>query len=308
MKINVKKNPFPILSPDNFEEYTSIRNPGAIQYNNETILLLTIRYKNNKSKLHIARSKDKENFKLDQTPFIDNDADSLSGVEDARISKIGEEYFITFTAFKGYINGTNVTRVGLAKTKDFKTYYDRRIILDKFDNNKNCVIFENNGKYYLIHRPFNSKLYPIKTPGAKMLISETTDFKEFKDLKEFLSPREKMWDGSRIGANTPPIKIKHEKYGECLFMIYHGADKRENIYSMGYVLLDINNPLKILERSETPLIFPELNWEKQGEVNNVVFGCGIIPLNKNTLRLYYAGADRYTGFADLILEDAEILE
>ena len=90
-------------------------------------------------------------------------------------------------------------------------------------------------------------------------------------------------------------------------MLYHGADKKDNIYQIGYVLLDKDNPLKILERSDTPLISPELEWEKQGEVNNVIFGCGLIPLNKNTLRFYYAGADKYTGYADLIL-DAEILE
>ncbi|RLG11726.1 hypothetical protein DRN73_04670, partial [Candidatus Pacearchaeota archaeon] len=65
---------------------------------------------------------------------------------------------------------------------------------------------------------------------------------------------------------------------------------------------------KILERSEKPLISPELKWEKQGEVKNVVFGCGTIPLNKNTIRFYYAGADKYTSFADLILEDSEILD
>lgn len=306
MKINIKKNPTPILSPDNFEEFISIRNPGGVQYNNETILLLTVRHKDNKSKLHIARSEDKKNFQLDKNPFIDNDPDSLSGVEDARISKIQDEYLITFTAFKGFIDNNNLTRIGLVKTKDFQTYYDRQIILNEFGNNKNCVVFKANEKFYVIHRPFNSNLYSSETPGAR--IAETLDFKEFKDLGEFLSPRENSWDDARIGANTTPIKIKHPEHGECLFMIYHGASKQGNIYQMGYVLLDKDNPLKILERSKDPLISPELPWEKLGEVKNVVFGCALIHLDKNALRLYYAGADKYTGFADLTFKDAEIIE
>jgi len=305
MKIRVEKNPKPILNPDDYKDFISIRNPGATRFKDEILLLVTIRHKNGVSKLHIARSKDGKNFNLDESPFIDNDENSALGVEDARITKINNEYFITFTSFKAHISYHNVTRISLVKTKDFKEYYDRDIILEKFDNNKNGVIFKN--KYiYIIHRPFDSDLYPIETPGAHIL--KTKDFKKIKETGCFLFPRKNKWDNARVGANTPPVKIKTKKYGECYFMLYHGANKKANIYRIGYVLLDKKNPLKILERSDSPLISPELLWEKIGEVNNVIFGCGVIPMNKNTLRFYYSGADKSTSFADLILEDAEIIE
>lgn len=304
MNIQVKKHPEPVLKPEDFEEFTSIRNPGAIRFKDKIILLVTVRHKDRTSKLYIAKSKNGKKFELEQTPFIDNDENSTLGVEDARITKIDNEYFITFTAFKAHTTDHNITRISLVKTKDFKTYYDRDIILEEFDNNKDGVLFKNK-KTYLMHRPSNSNLYPSKTPGAR--IATTKDFQEFKDLGEFLSPRKDSWDNARVGANTPPIRIKHKEFGECYLMLYHGTSKDKNIYRIGYVVLDKDNPMKILERSEKPLLSPELLWEKKGEVNNVIFGCGLIPASKNTLRFFYAGADKSTGLADLILEDAEII-
>ena len=143
MNIQVKKHHEPVLKPEDFEEFTSIRNPGAIRFKDNILLLVTVRHKNRISNLHIAKSKNGKKFELEQTPFIDNDENSALGVEDARITKIDNEYFITFTAFKAHTADHNITRISLVKTKDFKTYYDRNIILKKFDNNKDGVLFKN---------------------------------------------------------------------------------------------------------------------------------------------------------------------
>ena len=94
MNIQVKKHSEPILKPEDFEEFTSIRNPGAIRFKDKILLLVTVRHKNRISKLHIAKSKNGKKFELEQIPFIDNDENSALGVEDARITKIDNEYFI----------------------------------------------------------------------------------------------------------------------------------------------------------------------------------------------------------------------
>lgn len=303
MIIEVKKYSRPVLSPDwkKFkDEYSSLRNSGGILYDkktNQIILLVTARHKKDgKSRLHIAESYDGYNFRLEKEPFIDLDADSLMGVEDPRISKIGEEYYITFTAFKETDNKTyNITRIGLVKTKDFKTYTDRQIILDQYGNNKNCVIFKtpNYEGFYAIHRPF----FNISREKSAACMARTMDFKKWEDLGILFKPREGMWDSARVGINTPPVKIGRKK----LFMLYHGADEK-NIYRLGGITLDENNPKKIIWRSKEPIISPELEWETSGgrfgaEVPNVVFTCNLIPLNKHEFLTYHSGADKYLGRA-----------
>lgn len=302
LNIQIQKNPEPILYPKMFnEEYNSIRNPGAFIYNGKCGLLCTVRHvKDNISRLHLAWSNDRENFKLEKKPFIDIDTDSLKGVEDARINKTKKgDYIITFTAFKGIEgrNKINTTRIGLIKTTNFKTHYGRKIILDEYGNNKNCIIFQNKNPsdFYIIHRPFNKS--KEERPSARLAVTE--NFEEVKDLGIFLSPREGMWDSMRVGVNSPPIETT-----KGLLFLYHGAEET-NVYSIGAILVNPENPEEILGRSQEPLITPQLSWETgkeqySAEVPNVVFGCGTIPITKKTIRFYYSGADKYLNFADII--------
>jgi predicted GH43/DUF377 family glycosyl hydrolase len=134
---------------------------------------------------------------------------------------------------------------------------------------------------------------------------------EVSEFKKYLSPNENIWESARVGINTPPIKIEHEKYGDSLFMLYHGAQSSPKIYSMGYIIVDEKDPLKILERSKKPIITPELDYETgksiySPEVPNIIFGCGLIPVSENEMRFYYSGADKYPSFADIILMNGKI--
>ncbi len=296
------------------EGYSSIRNPAAFIYKNKIGLLYTVRQlsKNNCfSCLYLAWSKDGENFKLEKKPFIGLDKDAIRATEDPRITKIKDEYWITFTAYKGIESNKNVIRTGLAKTKDFKSYYDRQIILDNKEENKNALLLKNSKYHFIIDRPFTSNLE--ETPGAQIAQIKNLDRLEIGEFKHFLSPTNNEWENARVGVNTPPIRMKHERYGNCLFMLYHGAQKQSNIYSIGYIFVDEKNPLKILERSKEPLMKPELDLETgkgiyPPEVPNVIFGCGAIPMSKNEIRFYYSGADRYPTFADLKIKNIGIID
>lgn len=302
IKIEVMKHSEPILSPEDGRfngKYSSIRNPGGIMYNREIILLPTVRHtSDNKSRLHVARSADGYNFILEEKPFIDLNQDSRMGVEDARITKIGDTYYIAFTEFKETDGKTYITtRIGVVKTKDFKTYTDRKIILDTYKNNKNGVIIpDKNGGFYVIHRPFTG----VEGEISSARIAWTNDFKTFKDLGVYFSPRNGKWDNARVGLNTPPIPIGNGKELE----LYHGASVRKNIYRLGGLIIDEKNPRLILARSEEPLIKPEFVWETHGGVNgveipNVVFTCNLIPLGNNEFVTYHSGADKYLGMTKL---------
>ncbi len=301
-KIEIEKFPEPILTPESTNrKYASIRNSGGIIYKNEIILLPTVRHaKDKKSRIHVARSKDLRNFSLEEKPFIDLNSNFALGVEDPRISKINDIYYIAFTEFLGTEkkNGKkrNITRIGLVKTKDFKKIEERRIILEEYGNNKNGVIIPNEKGFYVIHRPFMYKGKELKNPAAR--IAYTENFKEFKDLGIFLEPRKNNWDSARVGINSPLVQI-----GNIALMLYHGADSN-NIYYLGLIIIDQKNPRKILARSKKPLIKPEFDWETSGknldaEVPNVVFSCNLIPIGNNELITYHSGADKYLGMTKI---------
>jgi len=309
--IEVRKFGKPIL---NLAElgYLSIRNPSAFIYKDKIGLLYTVRTSQQKSALHLAWSKNGKDFNLEHKPFIRQDSDSQLATEDARITKIKDEYWINFTSVKEISpEGNCVLRIGHAKTKDFKTHYYRQIILDGKRENKNSLFFKNGKYYFVVDRPFMKDIN--ETPGAEIAEVKRINPLVLGEPQPYLFPTQNPWENARVGINTPPIRIKHETYGNCLFMLYHGARKNPKIYSMGYIIAEEKNPLKILERSKEPLITPELNFEKgtgvySPEIPNVIFGCGAVPISNNTLRFYYSGADKYPSFADITLHNAEIID
>ncbi len=307
--IKIRKNQEPILDIKK-EGYSSIRNPAAFIYKNKIGLLYTVRTSLENSSLYLAWSDNGKDFILENKPFIELDKDSKLATEDARITRLNGEYWISFTAVKEKTpKGDWVLRVGHVKTRNFKTYYDRQIILDDKEENKNALFFKNGGYHFIIDRPYMKN--ENETPGAEIAKVKNLNPLIFGKFRSYLSPREDFWDNARVGINTPPITIRHEKYGNCLFMLYHGAQKEDNNYGIGYIIADNRNPLKILERSKEPLLNPELDFETgkgnyPPEIPNVIFGCGAIPISKNTIRFYYSGADRYPNFADLSLINSSI--
>ena len=90
------------------------------------------------------------------------------------------------------------------------------------------------------------------------------------DHKKFMEIRPGMWDSNRIGAGATPIKTD-----KGWLEVYHGVDDDKH-YQLGIVYLDLNDPAKVIARSRTPILKPELDFEKVGLVSNVVFTCGMV--------------------------------
>lgn len=227
-------------------------------------------------------------------PDLDSEYEKL-GVEDPRISKIGDSYYITFTAASLYpkLFGRGVeqrqsgeipwrVRVSVAHTNDFRTFTRHGVIITHIDS-KDAVLFPEliHNRFVLIHRV---------VPEIRMAVSEGVE--NFKERGPVFGPRPRGWDSDRIGAGPPPIKTP---YGWVL--IYHGVDD-DGKYSLGLALLDLHEPLNILARSRSPILTPEEDYEKHGQVSNVVFCCGAVKKDDEVL-VYYGGADSVVGVASI---------
>ena len=244
-------------------------------------------YLSSVSHLRLARSKDGVNFKIDEKPFIlpHNETESF-GVEDARISHIGNDYFINYTIVSG--DGYSTF---LSKTKDFKNINRLGIIFPPL--NKDVVIFEEkvNGKYIALHRPDN---HGFGLPS--IWYADSPDLIHWGNHKCLLRPRATKWEMKKIGGGAPPIKTN-----KGWLEIYHGKGEN-NIYSLNLLLLDLHDPSKILAVGESPFMYPETTYEKEGFFGNVIFTNGHVVMPDGTIKIYYGSSDEHICMAETSIE------
>jgi predicted GH43/DUF377 family glycosyl hydrolase len=258
----------------NFSDSRSIRD------DNNKILNLT-----SFSSLRLAISNDGYNFQIDEKPCISIDPITENwGIEDPRIAKIDNTFYITYSSVSQ--NGVGVS---LATTKDFKKFNKLGMILPP--TNKDTVIFPEkiNNKFYLLHRPS-----PFDNLGnSDIWLAESNDLLHWGNHKHLCGSKEgNVWEALKIGAGSTPIKID-----EGWLVFYHGVDKNER-YCMGYLLLDKNNPSKILFRTKNPIMEPTMNYEKSGFFSETIFPCATIP-TMNKIIMYYGAADNSICRADI---------
>ena len=238
------------------------------------------------SHLRIARSKDGIHFTIEDAPVIMPDAvDECWGMEDPRITKIGDVYYINYTAVSSKGAST-----ALISTKDFETYERQGNIF--LPENKDVTIFPEKigGKYYCFNRPV-----PKGIGSPDMWLSESKDLIYWGRHRHFYGI-EDGWEGGRIGGGAPPLKTE-----KGWIKIYHAADKN-NRYCLGVFLLDLKDPGRIIAKSKQPLLEPEMEYEKEGFFGQVVFTCGAL-LDENCIKIYYGAADNSICLAEIELED-----
>ncbi len=238
-------------------------------------------YLSSMSHIRLARSRDCYNFIVDEDPFIyPVDESERYGCEDARVTFIENRYYINFS-----IVSEDSWSTALAVTDDFKSLERKGIIFHP--ENKDVSIFPEkvNGKYIALHRPNNSGF-----GKPSIWYSESPDLLHWGNHKCIARPRDMKWEMQKIGGGAPPIKTE-----DGWLIIYHG--KGENsIYSLFCLLLDLNEPYKIIRRAQTPLLTPTEPFETNGFFGNVVFSNGIIEKN-GKIFIYYGAADESVGLA-----------
>ncbi len=249
----------------------------------------TTDYLTHTSHLRVARSPDGVRFQVEAEPAL-LPATMLEayGVEDPRITEIDGVFHVTYVA---------VSRLGITTstltTTDFRTLERGGVIL--LPDQKDVVLFpERVGDRYLAFtRPMPGSFSRV----LGIWLAESPDLMHWGKHRPVALPRPGMWDEARIGASLTPFRVD-----EGWLEIYHGAD-RTNRYGMGAMLLDGDDPSKVLARTSRPLLAPELDYERSGFLHDVVFPSGHVPLEEGRIRVYYGAADSNLAAADFTVAD-----
>lgn len=235
------------------------------------------------SRFGYASSSNGLDFQRAEEPVFEPQEDyEAFGCEDPRITRIGDRFYITYTALSQRAFSGSGNRVALASTTDFKEYQRHGVILPEFED-KDAVLFPEKigGKYVMFHR-----IMP------DIWIAYSDDLLHWHGHKVVMRPRPGYWDGVKIGAGAPPLKT------ECGWLLfYHGVDE-DLIYRLGVALFDLHDPSKLIARGEEPILEPEEEYEREGDVPNVVFTCGAIEKD-GLYYVYYGGADTVIGVATI---------
>jgi len=286
----------PILTPQDWPYPTNaVFNPAAVKLNNETLLLTRVEDMRGFSHLTVARSADGfTNWEIDPAPTLEADHSSREekwGVEDPRIIWLEEQnqFAITYTSFS---EGGPV--VSLAITKNFRTFARLGALLPPED--KDACLFPRRfrGRFALIHRP-------IVRGEAHIWLSFSPDLKHWGDHRTLIKTRHAYWDCHRVGLACQPIETPH---GWLIF--YHGVRVTSSgaIYRLGLTLLDLEEPWRVLRRSDEWVLGPRAPYERVGDVNDVVFPTGaVIHKETNQFNLYYGAADCTVAVATTNLSD-----
>lgn len=264
-------------------EVVTVHNAAVAKYNNQYIMLFRSHKRNGRSIIGIATSKNGFDFKVRPQPFIEPEKSGLFsiyeqfGVEDPRICKIDDEYYITYSAYSEY-----GVRIALAKTQNFKEIEKISFITEA--DYRNIVLFPEkiDGQFIRLDRP-HSDICPWS-----IWISYSPDMIHWGNSKVLIKPEKYHWDEMKVGPGATPIKTS-----EGWLNIYHGvfSTMSGSVYRLGVALHDLEDPSKIIGVADDWILQPEDDWEVNGYVHNVVFTCGAIAEEDESVKIYWGGAD-----------------
>jgi predicted GH43/DUF377 family glycosyl hydrolase len=186
----------------------------------------------------------------------------------------------------------NLTVSYLAYTDDWKTYKRLGKITDTRYDDRDVIIFPEriNGMFVKLSRP-------VREHGPRaMWISFSDTIMEWGE-PQVLYIGEEWWEKGRLGGSCPPIRTK-----DGWLLVYHGVDEEEMIYRTGFMLLDLNDPTKILAKTKNFVMEPEYDYETKGIYNGCVFPTGIVE-REGLLYIYYGSADKYVSLATVPLDE-----
>jgi predicted GH43/DUF377 family glycosyl hydrolase len=295
--IRYKKNPILTVDDWPYRAHT-VFNPAAAIVDGMTLLLVRVEDHRGFSHLTVARSKNGiDNWEIDSKPtfFPDpvNYPEEIYGIEDPRITYIDElgKWAIVYVAFSD-----SGPLPALAFTKDFRNF-DRAGPLMPPDN-KDAAVFpvRFKGKWAMLHRPAPN----FHTLKANIWISFSCDMKSWEKPDVLMYAREGgWWDAYKIGLSPQPLRTP-----EGWLIMYHGVRQTtpKISYKLGLALLDLEDPTKVLRRSEGWIFGPREQYERSGDVNDVVFPCGWVQVGEE-LRIYYGSADTSVSVASAKMKD-----
>jgi predicted GH43/DUF377 family glycosyl hydrolase len=240
------------------------------------------------SHLRLARSPDGRSFTVAESPAMaPARREEEFGIEDPRITRIGDCYYINYSAISQMGIST-----GLAVTRDFAAYERLGIIF--VPDNRDVTIFPEKvgGLYVCYHRPVSGMF-----GRADMWLATSPDLLRWGDHKFVAGTRPGMWDCWRIGGGAVPFKTPRG-----WLEIYHGVDATQR-YCLAAMLADADQPERIIARSPAPILAPDAPYEREGFFGNVVFTCGAVAEQDGRVIVYYGAADQCIAAAETTVDD-----
>ncbi|MDA3873390.1 MAG: glycoside hydrolase family 130 protein [Kiritimatiellae bacterium] len=237
------------------------------------------------SHFRIADSDDGVRFRVQDQPLLTGQGPlEAYGIEDVRVTRIGDVFHLTYSAAS-----ENGVGVALQTTRDWKTFNRHGLIFPP--HNKDCALFEEtiDGQYACLHRPVG-----VDLGGPFIWYATSPDLIHWGRHTPLIRTRPGMWDSQRVGAGAAPIRTKHG-----WLELYHAADA-DSRYCIGALLLDFKDPSRVLARSAEPIMEPLASYEQQGFYGNVVFTNGHV-VDGDRIRVYYGASDEVVCGADFSL-------
>jgi predicted GH43/DUF377 family glycosyl hydrolase len=284
----------PIISPrgDSWESAGTF-NPAVILHNGKLVMLYRAQDKLGTSRLGYAESADGVHFTRASQPVLSPQADyeKDGGVEDPRLVKFGATYYLTYTGYN-----KRDAQLCLATSRDLLHWQRRGVIVPAYKGNWNVgwtksgamVPEKVNGKYWM---------YFLGTSSDKtdqMGLAYSADLLHWIEATKtpVLPRRAGRFDSRVVEPGPPPIVTK-----DGIVLFYNAADDNL-VYRAAIAVFDRKDPRKLIWRSEQPMFVPEKDWEKVGQVPNVVFVEGMVRQRGRYL-LYYGAADKYIGVTEV---------
>ena len=276
----------PLIGRNPFPEAQGVYNSAVIAYEGTFIGVLRVEYKDSMPRLHLARSKDALHWEIETAKIEMQSDDPEIGrgdyTYDPRVCKIEDTYYIT------WCNDYHGPTIGIARTQNFETFEQLENAFLPF--NRNGVLFPRkiNGMYLMLSRPSDNG----HTPFGDIYVSESPDMIHWGRHRFVMGAGGQWWQATKVGAGPIPIET-----AEGWLMFYHGVIANCNgfVYSMGATLLDLDEPWKVLYRSNQYLLHPTESYETTGFVPNVCFPCAALAdADTGRIAIYYGAADTYT--------------
>lgn len=286
--------------PPLLHDVTSVFNPGAVERpdvpERRFTLLLRVQSRSRETHTMLAYGKDGVNFQVEPKIIKYKGLDKLEAkvyhVYDPRITFIDGAYHILFA-----MDMDDGCQLGLGRTKDFQDFEFLGRVSD--EDIRNGVLFPEKvgGRYLRMDRPNKARHAGGPTSGSTIWLSASDDLLKWDPVAPLISGRFHYWD-EFIGSGPPPVKTR-----QGWLHIYHGVAGHfgsVSIYQAGVMLMDLNDPSKVVGRCRRNLLEPRELYELVGQVPNVVFPSGMIVENfdaegfamlDSKVRVYYGAAD-----------------
>jgi predicted GH43/DUF377 family glycosyl hydrolase len=286
----------PVIAPEgNGWESAGTFNPAVIERDGKFIMLYRAQDKQGTSRLGYAESKDGIHFTRRPDPVLSSteEYEKDGGVEDPRLVQFGDTYYLTYTGYN-----KKDAQLCLATSKDL-IHWDRKgVILPAYKGRWNvrwtksgAIVPEKiNGKYWMYFLGTSADNKDQTGLAYSIDLIHWTEATE----KPVLPARSGQFDSRVVEPGPAPILTS-----KGIVLIYNGADDKL-VYRTGLAIFDRNDPTRLISRTDTPVFSPDKDWEKVGQVPNVVFVEGMVRQGRHYL-FYYGGADKYVGVAGVAL-------